>query len=224
MTWNGYLTYNQARHFAKKTKAKKAEKSNKEKEQVREEFAEVDTDDIMNQFKDTLGEVIEILEDELKSIKSGRATGDVFDDLEVKAYGEWQPFGSLCQTIVRGNQLLTVKVFDESVKDEVVKTLARCDMDIDVQLEGKDIRVKMGLGKKEHAQQAIQKIKVYGDESKVTLRQARKEILDTSKKLVKILPKDVLKQFEDQIDKELKKAEKLSDEMQRKKQMEIEKA
>ena len=43
-----------------------------------------------------------------------------------------------------------MKVYDESVKDEVLKTLTRVDMDIEVQMEGKDIRVKMGIGKKEH--------------------------------------------------------------------------
>ena len=89
--------------FAKKTKAKKAEKTKVEKDQIKEEFAEVDTDDILNEFKDTLEQILEILEDDLKSIKSGRATGDIFDDIEVKAYGEWQEFNTLCQTIVRGN-------------------------------------------------------------------------------------------------------------------------
>lgn len=144
------LVYNQAFHFAKKTKAQKNDKIKQEKEQIKDEFADVDTDDIKNQYVGTLNEVIEIFEEDLKTIKSGRATNDVFDDLEVKAYGEMQPFGDLCQTIVRGNQILTVKVYDESVKDEVIKALNRSNMDIDVQLEGKDIRVKMGLGKKEH--------------------------------------------------------------------------
>ena len=46
--------------------------------------------------------------------------------------------------------MLTVKVFDEGVKDEVLKALNRSELDIEVQMEGKDIRVKMGLGKKEH--------------------------------------------------------------------------
>ena len=72
------------------------------------------------------------MEDELKAIKSGRATNDVFDDIEVKAYGEIYPFGDLCQTIVRGNQLLTEKVYDESVRDEVLKSLSRCEMDLEV--------------------------------------------------------------------------------------------
>ena len=103
-----------------------------EKEQIKEEFADVDTDDIKNNFSITLDEILELLEDELKTIKSGRASNDIFDDLEVKAYGEFHPFGDLCQTIVRGNQLLTVKVFDESVKDEVIKALTRAELDIEV--------------------------------------------------------------------------------------------
>jgi ribosome recycling factor len=68
---------------------------------------------------------------------------------------------------------LTVKVFDESVKDEVLKALTRSDMDIEVQMEGKDIRVKMGLGKKEHLEQAAKKIKDMGDEAKRDIRSGR---------------------------------------------------
>jgi len=65
---------------------------------------------------------------------------------------------------------LTVKVFDESVKDEVLKALTRSNMDIEVQMEGKDIRVKMGLGKKEHVEQAMKKIKEMGDDAKKNIR------------------------------------------------------
>ena len=72
------------------------------------------------------------MEDEFKSIKSSRASQDLFDDLEVKAYGEMQSFQDVAQTIVKGEQLLIIKVFDDSVKDEVVKSLTRCDMDIEV--------------------------------------------------------------------------------------------
>ena len=46
-------------------------------------------------------------------------------------------------------------------------------MDIEVQSEGKDLRVKMGLGKKEHEEKALKLIKQYGDESKISIRQAR---------------------------------------------------
>ena len=168
-----------------------------------------------------LEECLESLDDELKAIKSGRASNDIFDELEVKAYGEMQRFGDLCQTIVRGQQLLTVKVFDESVKDEVLKSLTRADMDIEVQMEGKDIRVKMGLGKKEHQQKALKQIKTLGDDCKINIRQVRHDLQDTLKKLQKILPKDLMKQFDDQLEKEMKATEKKCEEALKSKVKEI---
>ena len=63
----------------------------------------------------------------------------------------------------------------------------------------------------------MQKIKGFGDECRISLRQARSSQSDTLKKLQKILPKDSLKQLEDFIDKELKKAEKDCDTLLKKK-------
>ena len=44
-------------------------------------------------------------------------------------------------------------------EDEVLKALTRSDMEIEVQMEGKDIRVKLGLGKKEHQEKALKQLK-----------------------------------------------------------------
>jgi len=59
----------------------------------------------------------------LEAIKSGRASPTIFNELEVNAYGEKQLLGDLATTVVQGNNNLLVKVFDESVKDEVLKAL-----------------------------------------------------------------------------------------------------
>ena len=68
---------------------------------------------------------------------------------------------------------MSVKVFDDSIKDEVIKTLTRSDMDIEISMEGKDIRVKMGLGKKEHQAQSLKKMKELSDSAKKEIRNAR---------------------------------------------------
>ena len=80
---------------AKKTKGKKSEKSKKEKDEIKEQFADVDTDDIKNEFISELELVLETLEENLGSIKSGRATNDAFDDIQVKAYGEMCDFADV---------------------------------------------------------------------------------------------------------------------------------
>ena len=63
------------------------------------------------------------MEDDLKLIKSGRAGPTIFDHLELNVYNEKHPFSDMCQTIVKGNNVLHVKVFDDSIKEEVLKAL-----------------------------------------------------------------------------------------------------
>ena len=116
------------------------------------------------------------MEEEFSAIKGSRASPDLFDDLQVKAYGEMQDFIDVAQTIVRGDQLLIIKVYDESVKDEVVKSLNRCDMDIEISMEGKDIRVKLGIAKKEHIDKSLKIVKSISDQCKKDLRGQRSAI------------------------------------------------
>ena len=84
------------RSFAKKTKKEASEKIKAEKDAIKDEFADVDTDDIRAQFVDELEEVLLNMEEKLSKIKSGRASADIFDDIQVKAYGEMMDFGDLC--------------------------------------------------------------------------------------------------------------------------------
>ena len=100
-----------------------------------------------------------------------------------------------------------MKVFDEGVKDEVLKALQRSDFDLQVQLEGKDIRVKLGTNRKEQVAAALKKVKECSESFKKDLRAARHTAMDTLKKLNKILPQDEVKLLEDEFEKMFKKAE-----------------
>lgn len=76
--------------------------------------------------------MIDDLDEKIATIKSGRASTDIFNDIEINAYGEKHPFADLCQTIVKGTNALLVKVFDDAVKEEVIKALQRTDLDLSV--------------------------------------------------------------------------------------------
>ena len=112
--------------FAKKTeKDKKAEKKEKEKEQVHAQFEGKDVDSVKKDYDGQLGIAIEELEEALKQIRSGRASPNIFDHIEVTAYGEKHPFPDLCQVIVKGTNNLLVRVFDENAKEDVIRALQR---------------------------------------------------------------------------------------------------
>ena len=128
------------------------------------------------------------MEEEIQEVKSGRASPNIFDNLEVNAYGEKHTFSDLSQTIVKGTNALIVKVFDEGVKDEVIKALQRSDLDLSISQEGKDIKVKLGTSKKEHIDAAFKQIKGINEEFKMGLKEIRHEMNNVVKKLEKILP------------------------------------
>ena len=86
--------------------------------------------DVKKDYAEKLMGCMELLDEELSSIKSGRATTKIFDDLEVKAYGDMALFCDVAQTVVQGSSNLLVKIFDETVKDEVIKALNRSDFDL----------------------------------------------------------------------------------------------
>lgn len=134
-------------------------------------------------------------------MKTGRASPTIFDHLEVSAYGEKHPFGDLCQTIVKGNSNLLVRVFDETVKDDVLKALARCEFDIQVNSEGKDIRVKLGTSKKEHVDAALKQVKALGEEFKQETKGVRQEINATLRQLEKILPQEEVRVLQKDLEK-----------------------
>ena len=83
----------QVRTFGpKKGNQSNKEKKEQEKAQVHTEFEGKQIDDVKKEYADSLLECKDSLDEELAAIKSGRASTKIFDDLEVKAYGEPTPF------------------------------------------------------------------------------------------------------------------------------------
>ena len=156
------------------------------------------------------------MDEALKEIKSGRASPNMFDHMEIVAYGEKHPFADLCQVIVKGINNLLVRVFDEAAKDDVIRALQRSqDYDMNVTVEGKDLKVKLGTSKKEHIDAALKQVKAAHDDFKREVKDVRHEIQDVVKKLDKILPQDdcklLLKDLEKQVVKGEVDAKKLLD-------------
>lgn len=136
---------------------------------------------------------LETLNDQLASIKSGRASPTIFNDVMVRAYGEEYPLGDLATTVVQGNNNLLIKIFDESVREDVLKSLQRSDFELAVQMEGKDIRVKLGTSRKEHIEAGLKKIKDLHESFKRQAREERHNALTVLKKLSKVLPESQIK-------------------------------
>lgn len=99
----------------------------------------------------------------------------------------------MCQVIVKGSQNLLIRVFDENVKDEIIKTITRSEFDASCTLDGKDVKVKLGSSKKEVIDTALKQLKDINETFKIESSSIRHKMKDTSKKLEKILPQEEVK-------------------------------
>ena len=115
--------------------------------------------------------------------------------------------GDLATTVVQGSSNLVIKIFDESVKEELLKALQRSEYEMSVQTEGSDIKIKLGTSRKEHAQAGIKKVKEYLEVNKKQGREERHKVLGVTKKLSKVIPEDEMKIMDGEIGEMLKKSE-----------------
>ena len=197
------IVRHQAAGFAKKSeKDKKADKKQQEKEEVHAQFEGKDVEAVKDDFDTQLEETVGALDETLKQIRSGRASPNIFDHIEVIAYGEKHPFSDMCQVIVKGTNNLLVRVFDDTAKDDVIKALQRAqDLDLNVTVEGKDLKIKLGTSKKEHIDAALKQVKSAFDDFKREIKEVRHAMQDSVKKLDKILPQDDCKLLQKDLDK-----------------------
>ena len=105
---------------------------------------------------------------------------------------------------------MLVKIFDDTIKDEVLKALSRSELEMSVHMEGKDIKIKLGTSRKEHIAAGLKKTKAASDEFKKNIRDARHKALEVIKKLSKIIPQETSTQLESEIAERIKKSEDLA--------------
>ena len=87
------------------------------------QFEGKDLDTVKAEYDVEMAALIGDLDEALKLVRTGRASANIFDHLEVTAYGEKHPFPDLCQVIVKGSNQLLVRVFDDAAKEDVIKAL-----------------------------------------------------------------------------------------------------
>lgn len=145
----------------------------------------------------------------------------MFDNLSFKAYGEKSFFSDICQIVVRGSNQVIITMPDESLKDEILKALSRSEYELESRVEGKNIHIKLGTTKKDIIEKATKQMKKELETFNLELRGVRHEVIQSVKKLEKVISKEQIKILENQIKKEFTKFEEEGKQIVKKKEKDI---
>lgn len=153
--------------------------------------------------EEKMEKAINQLKREFGSIRSGRANPMILDKVIVEYYGAPTPLRQMSQVTVQDGTTLVISPYDKSAMKEIEKAIIKAEIGITPNSDGIVIRLAFPPLTEERRREITKDVKKLGEEAKVAIRNARRDMGDDLKKLEKSenLPEDVVKDNQDEIQK-----------------------
>jgi len=180
-------------------------------------------DDILKDVRDRMSKAVAHYEDELRGVRTGRASPGLVEGIKVDYYGSPTPVKQLATISIPEPRQIVVKPYDANVTSELAKAILKSDLGITPQSDGKIIRLNLPPMSQEQREKTVARVKDMAEECRVSVRNIRRDgnkQADQAGK-EKLLSEDEVKSLQSEIQDETKKAEKKIDEILKKKSDEI---
>lgn len=143
------------------------------------------------------------LKREFGQIRSGRANPLILDKVVVDYYGAPTPLRQMSQVTVQDGTTLVITPYDKSILKEIEKSIIKAEIGITPNSDGICIRLAFPPLTEERRKEIVKDVKKLGEEAKVAIRNIRRDMTDSLKKIEKDekLPEDSVKDNQDKIQK-----------------------
>lgn len=126
--------------------------------------------------KPLFSKVIEHLQTELGGIRTGRATPALVENIQVEAYGAFQPVKAVASISIQDARTLQIQPWDQSMVKPIEVAIQKSDIGIMPTVDGKSLRLSMPMMTDETRQRLVKVMKEKLEESRISVRQVRDEI------------------------------------------------
>ena len=120
---------------------------------------------------------------EFASIRAGRANPGVLDKLSVDYYGSPTPINQVAAGSVPEPRVLLITPWDKTALSLIEKAILTSDIGINPQNDGSMLRLSFPPLTEERRRELVKQAKKMGEESKVAMRNHRREGMDIIKKM-----------------------------------------
>ena len=177
-------------------------------------------DEIVLEAQGKMNKSIEILRGTLATLRTGKASPALLNNLEIDYYGSPTPVNQISSISVPEPRQLLIKPYDRNDVKAIVTAINASDIGINPINEGLQIRLMVPILTEERRRDIVKQAKKYGEEAKVAIRNIRRDTMD----LIKIdedLSEDYQKRAQDDVQKVTDEAIKMVDQVVADKEKEI---
>jgi ribosome recycling factor len=136
-------------------------------------------------MQEKMEKTLNVLKHDLSTLKAGRANPSLLDRISAEYYGSVTPLNQLANIAAPEPRVLTISPWDVKSIPVIEKAILKSDLGINPSNDGKIIRLVIPQLTEERRKDLVKVIKKYGEDSKVAIRNIRREANDHLKKLKK---------------------------------------
>ena len=137
------------------------------------------------EFTRKMDRTLEVLQDDFGAVRAGRANARVLDHISVEYYGVDTPIAQVGTIASPDARTLIIQPWDNTLLKTIEKAIQVSDLGINPQNDGRIIRLVFPQLTEERRRELTKQVKTYGENSKVAVRNIRRDAMDYIKKLKK---------------------------------------
>ena len=159
-------------------------------------------DERVQKYEQKMTKTLKGFEEELTTIRAGRANPHILDKLTVDYYGAPTPIQQVANISVPEARMIQIQPWGSSMIKAIEKAILCSDLGLNPSNDGKMIRLVFPELTEERRKELVKDVKKKGEGAKVAVRNIRRDANDAFKKLAKQdVSEDEIKELEDQIQK-----------------------
>lgn len=163
----------------------------------------MDLDELNLEAEEAMEKAVDFLSHELASIRTGKASPALVENMDVEAYGSHMKLKQLAVITAPEPRLLVIQPFDASTVQDIQRAINESRLGINPAVDGKIIRLPIPELSEERRKELVRTVRQVAEETKVRVRSARRDAIDAARKLQKDgkITEDDLKLTETEIQK-----------------------
>lgn len=141
--------------------------------------------DVHKEAETKMKKAISAYKEELQSIRAGRANPALLDRISVEYYGQITPLKQIGSISAPEPRLLVIQPWDPNLIPEIEKAILKSDLGLNPSNDGKLIRLQIPQLTEERRKELTKLVKKNGENSKISIRNIRRDGIDQIKKMEK---------------------------------------
>ncbi len=147
--------------------------------------------------EEKMGKAITHLEKELSKIRAGKANPQMLDSVKVDYYGVMTPLAQMSNINTPDPRNILVQPWEKNMLEPIERAIQAANLGFNPQNDGSLIRISVPPLTEERRKELVKRVKAEAENTKVSMRNVRREALDGAKKLEKEgAPEDLVKVLE----------------------------